>query len=562
MPSPATSNRQPAILRLLPFKRHLASLLPAAAVLSFCEPPRRIGPCLAAVLLALATLAPGCARRHYGLADARPPAEAARPLPPGQDSVRGAAAGRHYATRGAVAHLLLGAHYRAVWAAPVTAPVLDLARAAPDGGPLRPGKAGGGFQSITLNLTDTAGRPYVLRALDKDPRRVLPPWLRYTFVLNLVRDATSAANPYAALVVPPLADALGLPAAHPRLVYVRPDDAALGPENSPRFRGRLALLEEKHHGPAAARALPAPAADLLDSEKMLAQVYASSTARLDQKAYLHARLLDVLLGDWDRHEGQWNWAARPGPAPGSTVFQAIPKDRDQVFFRFDDGALPWLAARTVARNLQTFGARYGNVRGLVNQARFMDERGLPACTRADFARAAAALQARLPDTLLARAVRRFPPAVYAREGPRTLAALRVRREALPAAAAVFCTALARHPVLAGTAQAEAFTVQQFADSLTVRIGSGPNSGPAAPFFSRTFYPAETHQITLEGLGGDDVFTVLPPPDGRRPARIRLRLRGGAGHNTLAAGSGRRRILFDDGHGARPPKRPYERLNDD
>ena len=509
----------------------------------------------------LAALA-GCARRDYGLADARPPAEAAQPLPPGLDSVRGAAAGRHYATRGPLLRAVLGRHYRAVWAAPVAAPVFDVAHAAPGGGPLVPGKAGGGYQSITLGLTDRAGRPYVLRALDKDPRKVLPPLLRYTFVLNLVRDATSAANPYAALVVPPLAEALGLPAAHPRLVYVRPADAALG-EASAHFAGRLALLEEKYNGHAAARALLNPATNLLDSEKMLAQVYANSAARIDQKAYLQARLLDVLLGDWDRHERQWSWAARPGPAPGSTLFQTIPKDRDQVFFRFDDGALPWLATHTVARNLQTFRACYGNVRGLVNQAHFIDERGLPACTRADFARAAAALQAHLPDTLLARAVRRFPPAVYALEGPRTLAALLARRAALPAAAAVFYRALARRPILAGTAQAEVFTVQRYADSVTVAIGPHPASGGGMPFFARTFYPTETRQITLEGLGGDDVFTVLPPPDGRRPAPILLRLHGGPGRNVLTTNpSPRRRFSFDDGRATHPQKQPYERLNDD
>ena len=488
-------------------------------------------------LLLLLLLAPGCARRHYGLADARPPAEAARPLPPALDSVPRLAAGRHYATRAWPLRLLLGRHYRAVWAAPVTAPVLRLASAAPGGGPLVAGKAGGGFQTISLALADSAGRPYVLRALDKDPRKVLPPWLRYTFVLNLVRDATCAANPYAALVVPPLAQALGLPHAHPRLVYVRPDEAGLGP-TGPRFQGRLALLEEKYSGSRFAPALAPPGTTaIVDGEKMLAALYASPQARIDQKIFLEARLLDVLLGDWDRHEGQWAWAATPGPLPGSTRFVPIPKDRDQVFFRFDDGLLPWLAAHTLARNLQTFRPRYGAVPGLVHQAQFIDERGLLERSHRDFLAAAARLQARLPDTLLARAVRAFPPAVYAREGPRTLAALVARREALPAAAGAYYRTLARRPVLAGTAGAERFTVQHYPDSVVVRIAALGADGPAAPYYCRTFYPAETRRLTLLGLGGADEWVVRG-----RPRRLRPR--------------------FDPRPHPRRHGRPYDRLNDD
>ncbi len=515
-----------------------------------------------ALLLAL-LLPSACARKNYALADARPPAEAARPLPPAADSVRGAAAGRHYNTRGWPLRLLLGRHYRAVWAAPVTAPVLRLAQAAPGGGPLFPKKAGGGFQTISMTLADGAGRPYVLRALDKDPRKTLPPWLRYTFVLNVVRDATSAANPYAALVVPPLADALGLPHAHPRLVYVRPDETGLGPETSPRFQGRLALLEEKYSGSHFRPALaPAGTREMVDGEKMLAAVYASPQARVEQPAFLQARLLDVLLGDWDRHEGQWSWAATPGPRPGTTRFVPVPKDRDQVFFRFDDGLLPWLAARPfVAAQFQTFKPRYGHVPGLVHQAQFIDERGLMECSRRDFLAAAARLQARLPDTLLARAVHRFPPAVYALEGPRTLAALVARRDALPAAAAAYYRTLAARPVLAGTRQPERFTVWQYADSVVVHIGPQPATDNGQPFFARTFYPAETRCLTLLGLGGDDVFTVLSPPQGR-PAPIRLRLRGGPGHNALQAAPRPARLRFDNDSLPRWHGKAYERLNDD
>ena len=312
--------------------------------------------------LASAFLVGACARQSYSPPDARLPAEAAQPLPVGADSVYHVAAGRHYNQHTNLYKALLGAHYRQVWAAPVAAPVLNLAHATPDGGPLRVQKAGGGFQTISVSLKAADGRQFALRALDKDPVRTLPGWLRRTFLLNAVRDATSAANPYAALVVPPLAEAAGVVATHPRLVYVRPDEQALG-ELSSRFQGQLALLEEKYTNRASRIPALRKAEDLLNGEAMLKQVYANPRQRIDQPAFLRARLLDVWLGDWDRHEGQWNWAAFH-EKNGHTRFQPLPKDRDQVFFRFDDGLLPWLVSRSiVAPKFQTVAPRYGNLCG-------------------------------------------------------------------------------------------------------------------------------------------------------------------------------------------------------
>jgi hypothetical protein len=37
----------------------------------------------------------------------------------------------------------------------------------------------------------------------------------------------------------------------------------------------------------------------------------------------------MLIGDWDRHDDQWRWAAFDEGK--QTVFKAIPRDRDQAF---------------------------------------------------------------------------------------------------------------------------------------------------------------------------------------------------------------------------------------
>ena len=65
---------------------------------------------------------------------------------------------------------------------------------------------------------------------------------------------------------------------------------------------------------------------------------------VDSEQFLRARLLDVFLGDWDRHRDQWRWAKVKN---GETRFLwvPIPRDRDQAFVLFD-GLLPGFARQT------------------------------------------------------------------------------------------------------------------------------------------------------------------------------------------------------------------------
>ena len=517
--------------------------------------------------LGLSVAGSGCARPHYFQRDARVGAGSAQLLPVLTDSVL-ATAGRHYNRHSGFYCLFMGRHYRPVWAASIRVPVLSLATAAPGG--LRPGKVGGGYQSISMTLEGTRQREYALRALDKEPSKTLPKVLRPTFVLNMVRDATSAAIPYGALTVPPLAQAAGVPHTRPRLVYVRADEAGLG-LISERFQGKLALLEEKYNALASRTPDVAGATDFNGGEAMLKQVYESPLHYIDQPAFLRARLLDVWLGDWDRHEGQWQWAAFR-EASGRVRYLGIPKDRDQVYFRFDDGLIPWLAARPfIAPQFQTFRNEYNNIGGLVFQARFIDQRGLSQMTRADFRRTALDLQRRLPDSIVERAMHRLPPAVYALEGRRLGAALRARRITLPQAADAFYLSLAHEPTLGGTAQAERFVVTRYTDSTTVRIYSAQKPAGDSLHFQRTYFRGETHNISLDGLGGDDIFEVTTKTTARP---MRLLLYGGTGHDQLRlAGSARGLKSYDEAsdlsaagahlpHLPRKKRRAYDRLNDD
>jgi len=511
-------------------------------------------------------LATGCARRHFFQPDARLAPEAAPAgRAAGPDSVW-ATAGRQYNRHSKAYHLLMGAHHRAIWAAPVQVPVLHLATTVPGAGPLTATKLGGGFQSTSLTLVGADGKPYVIRSLDKDPAKILPKLYQRTFLANGLRDATSAGNPYGALVVPTLSQKLGVPHTHPRILYVPLDADNLGSaEANTRLRGKLVLLEEKYNGAKVHSPLLPQARKFIADEDMRKHLYADPRNRPDQPALLRARLLDVLIGDWDRHSGQWQWGELPNPGrPGGLLFVAVPKDRDQVFFRMSDGAVTWFMTRRFAvRHLVTFKHEYHDVRALTGQGRYVDQRGLNALTRRDFAEAARYTVAHLPDSALARAVRHLPAAVYALEGERLLSDLRARRDALPQLAQTYYELKAERPVVAGTELPDHFVALRTPDSTTVRVYNR-TLGADSLFYQRTFYTRETKRLTLEGLGADDLFEL-------QGQGLKIVVHAGAGQDVLRATSHRRLRYEPESNGTLntpgPQKKKerfenYDRLTDE
>jgi hypothetical protein len=431
-------------------------------------------------------------------------------------------AGGHY-QRSRLGTFFLGQHWRELWTIPIEVPVFDFARTL---GGTKPGKMGGGMQTTSLNLTTADGRSFVLRSLDKDPVGVLPPFWRHSLLADLVRDQVSAANPYAALVAAPLSEAAGLLHTNPSLVFL----PARQVQNQPyrhRLADRLFLLEEKF----SSRSVAAfdSALGIYDSVEMLDRHFRYPQHLIDQRAFLRCRLFDILLGDWDRHEGQWTWVAyQAGPF---VRYEPIAKDRDQAFSRYQDGLLPWLLTREVA--IPKFGHFNENLNKItpytVNGA-FLDERALNALQQQDFLQAARALQTALTDQVIDQAVRHFPAPVYKRVGRDTADKLKQRRRQLPQAALAYYRHLARNVVVAGTDEKEKFVVRRLNDRQTlvqVFLVSAADS-VLGRRYQRLFNRNETDSITLHGLAGDDEFDL----SGQVDHGITIKVVGGLGADVI------------------------------
>lgn len=438
-----------------------------------------------------------------------------------QDSVVSVAAGPQYGT-GWLHRLFFGQHYRNLWTTPMEARVLDLATFA---GGLEVTRRGGGQQTKSLRFRGADGRQYQFRSIDKDPTAALPPALRRSIARDIVRDQTSAGHPAAALVVAPILEAVGVLHPEPKVVVLPSDDPRLG-EFAAEFGGMLGTIEERPgDGKDGAEGF-AGASEVIDSDKLFKVTEDGPADRVDSRAFLSARLVDLFLGDWDRHRNQWRWARFGDSTP--RLWRPIPRDRDQAFVRFD--GLLLTVARSAAPQWVDFGAEYPGMLGLTWNGRELDRRFLVDLEWPAWDSVATDLQARLTDQVIEAAAARLPPAYIPLDSARLASALKRRRDALPEAARRFYHHLAGEVEIHATDRAESAVVERLDDrvaEVTIALRHGADS--AVPYYRRRFDRGETKEIRLVMHGGDDRVLIRGPGEGG----VRVRVLPGGGRDTLA-----------------------------
>jgi hypothetical protein len=458
-------------------------------------------------------------------------AQAAPPLRSGDTVV---VAGRQYAA-GPLHRALLGGAYRDLWTAPLRVPLLR-----PDTlGGLTPTGVGGGLQTVSLVIRAGNGREYRFRPVRRRPGGLLHPGLRETLVHDVVQDQISATNPASALVADRILDAAGILHACPRM-YVMPDHPFLG-EHREHFAGALGFLEERPEVDEERGITFAGAEEIEGTEDFLEEVEKSPSHRPATREYLAARLVDLFLGDWDRHADQWRWARFRGPGD-LHVWRPIPRDRDYAMADYE-GLLIRLASGAAPQTNRFRGSYRGTIPGLTANATFLDRRLLGELPGSVYDSVAAALRARLTDRVIDEAVGRMPPEYVAVVGGRLRGVLRARRDALPEAARDFHERMAVAPELRGTDERDFLRVERRpGGTVAVRIWAGEEPR-GEPYLERVLAPAETREVRVFLHGGDDVAVV----EGAG-SPILVRVLGGGGDDRLTDGGRGGRTVFHDDRG--------------
>jgi hypothetical protein len=422
-------------------------------------------------------------------------------IPAGADSIK---AGVHPSYNNVVGfhRMLFGENYRKDWAIPVTMPVLRISKLY---GGLTPVREGGGMQSRSLRLTDASGKEWVLRSVEKIPDKVVPENLRGTFVVDWVGDEFSGQEPFSALVVPPLAKAARVPYTNP-VIGVVADDPALG-RYGELFTGMICLVEERD--PAG------PSDNTIKFKKELMQSY---DARFDGEQFLRARLLDLLLGDWDRHEDQWRWAvARDGNA---RKYIAVPRDRDQVF-HINNGLFPWVASLPwINPALEDYDPKIPRVKYSFFKTRFMKAYPDAQISYSDWMRVTNEFVNAETDEVLEEALKRLPAEIYQLRHDELYAKLRERRNSIPRAMDEYYRFIYRIADLRLTDKAEKVTITDGKNKglrvlVEKLVGRGAVRGM---LMDLTYDPRITAELRLYTSGGNDQVIIDAPSS---PVKLRI-----------------------------------------
>ncbi len=319
-------------------------------------------------------------------------------------------------------------------------------------------------------------------------------------------------------------------ASHPVFYYV-PNDPALGIYRS-KFSNQVVLLEERD--PTINGTI-----DTKSTGKVIDKLFDDNDNRIDQKEVLRARLIDMLIGDYDRHFDQWRWGTLD--TGKGKLYYTIPRDRDQAFF-YSDGLALKVASLQLLPYLKGFRYNMPQINWFNYSARDFDRIFLNRLNENDWEQTTAFVQQKLTDSIIATAVNRMPPEIVAKDGEVIGNKLKSRRNILQDRALTYYKFISKTVTIVGSNDKEYFDLSAAGDSLMVNVykRSKKTNDTSALMYSRVFDPHVTKELRLYGLNGNDIFYI----DSQLTSKIKVRIIGGKGNDTFNINGHVRNYIYD------------------
>lgn len=421
-------------------------------------------------------------------------------------------------------------------------------------------KQGGGHQSFSARLEDEIGRHYVMRGLQKDALKFLRfkvPGIAYveedfkgTFAEDVVYDFFSTAHPYMQLVIDPIAKAAGINHANTQLYYLpkQPGFKFLGPDYGDQlyFIEERPMMEQKDYE-GYNRANPDEKGEAVNFESttdVLEKLNRSEKYSIDQRAYIRARLFDMLVGDWDRHEGQWRWIQYE-VSDDDIRFIPIPKDRDAAFSKFDGVAIPLIKMLMPdVRFWQSYDTDIKNVKWFNAEANNLDIAFLNKHDASVWVEEAKIIQSNVTDEIIDQAFTRLPTEIQDEASDDIKRKLKGRLKNLDGIAKRYGDIMQKVVVIHGTHKDDKIEVTRLPKGKTkVVLKRLKTDAPNPIFFERTFDRKETKELWIYGLNDDDEFVV----SGEGDREIMVRLIGGHGDDVFDISNRKNLKVYDWKH---------------
>ncbi|MFT5243879.1 MAG: hypothetical protein ACJA1H_000302 [Glaciecola sp.] len=439
-----------------------------------------------------------------------------------------------------------GQRYRKYFSTEVELPTVNLDTLY---GGLTPVRKGGGHQSKSLRFKDPQGREYTMRALRKNSvqylqavlfkDQYLTPELEGTKTEALVLDAFTASHPYAPFTIAEMSKAVNVFYTNPKLFYV-PKQKAMGKFND-EFGDEIYMIEERTGDGHGDKAGFGYSNKLISTHDMLEELRGKETHEVDESAYIRARLFDMVIGDWDRHQDQWRWAVFK--EDGKTIYRPIPRDRDQAFSLMDDGYLMKTATFLIPpiRLLRSYEGKLKDPKWFNVEPFPLDVALLTTATKADWDKEVARIQKNLTEAVIDNAFLNFPIEVRDETIQTIKEKLIQRRENLNLISDEYFEIVNKYATVRGTDKDDWFEIERLENGQTsikvFRIKKGEKKDL---FHERIYKPEENKEIWVFGLDDGDYFEVK----GNGKGKIVLRLIGGQNKDTYNIVNGKKVHVYD------------------
>ena len=442
---------------------------------------------------------------------------------------------------------LWGERYRKYFGTEVLAPTVNLDTLY---GGLKPVRKGGGHQSKSLRLVDNDGKEYVMRALRKNAVQYLQAvafkdkyiegQFNDTYTEKLLMDVFTGSHPYAPFTIATLSDALGIYHTNPILYYV-PKQLALGDYNS-EYGNELYMIEERAsdgHGNLESFGY---SNTLISTDDLLKNLRKNDTHYVDERAYVRARLFDMLIGDWDRHEDQWRWAVFKDKN-GNDMYRPVPRDRDQAFSIMADGFLLNIATTLVPalRLMQSYDEELRSPKWFNLEPYPLDMALINNADRALWEAQAKHIQQNLTDSIIDKAFTFFPEEVNDETVDIIKRKLKGRRSNLNLISDNYYRHINKYAVITGTDKDDWFELERMPNGKTkVTAYRIINGVKGRIIHDRIYNKTETKEIWIYGLDDEDNFEVK----GNGNNYIKIRLVGGQNNDRYDISNGSKTFVYD------------------
>ncbi|PXY45770.1 metallophosphoesterase [Flavobacterium hydrophilum] len=438
---------------------------------------------------------------------------------------------------------LFGKHYRTYYSMPIEARIATTDTLM---GGLKPIREGGGHQSVSLRMSDSKGREYVMRGMKKSATVFLQSVafkdqyvvndFQNTYTENFLLDFYTTSHPYAPFVTASMSDQIGLSHTNPILYYI-PKQEGLKEFNS-NFGNQLYMVEERpadNHLDAKNFGNPS---NIISTDDMMKNLHKDEKYTVDEKEYIKARLFDILIGDWDRHSDQWRWGEyKKGD---KIIYKPIPRDRDQAFAKYDGALLSLLMNIPALRHMRTFKGDKINVKWLGREPYPMDLAFLRTAEEKDWITQAKFIQENLSDADIDTAFKNMPKEVQDETVEDIKNKLKNRKKDLQKYASRYFDVLSRTVMIAGTDKKDKFVINHNAKkSIEVQVFRVKKEGDEL-VYTKTVADAKTKNLWVYGLDDNDIFQVI----GNQKSKIKIRLIGGQNNDTYTIENGKKVIVYD------------------